>query len=191
MRFVCAGTRYKLENNNCATIERMNDDVNSLSRLFGEIKVNSPRPVSARTGYGPILASHVTQEKNTKATDTKKAKKATPKRTRRTKTVKGRGTVERNGMNVERTQRTQRTQRKKANPGFVSVPSTDLEWISALRAHGYTDVYEMRGKTVLKPPPAATGLSRRSMHKTGETRAERRIRGARYKLMEEGRKRYK
>lgn len=184
MRFVCAGTRYKLENNICATIERMS--INSLSKLLKDFHIgNSPSSFSPGNRYGTNLASYTGRQNTTKkATDTKKTKKLKTK-TRRAKTVKGPG-----GMNEERPQRTQRTQRKKANPGFVTLSSTDVEGISALLAHGYTAVHEMRGKTVLKPPPAATALSRRrSRRKTGTSRAALRIEERRKELMADWRKR--
>lgn len=180
MRFVCAGTRYKLENNNCAIIERMS--INSLSRLLKGFHIgNSPSSFSPGNRYGRNLASYTgTQNKTKRATTTKRATKVKGTRTRRAKTVKGRGTVERNGMNVERTQR-KRTKTQKAKSDLVTLPSNAN--ISGYLANGYTVERVTRRLTVLKPPPAATALSRRTRRKTGKSRAENRINRIRKELM--------
>jgi len=168
MRFVCAGTRYKLENNNCATIERMS--MNSLSKLLKDFHIgNSTSSFSPGNRYGRNLASYTKR-----ATHTKRATKVKSKGTRRAKTVKG------PGMNVESTKR---KQTKKANPGFVTLPLNAN--ISGYLASGYTVERETRRTITLKPPPAATALSHRSSRsrRTGMSRAQNRIHRARLKLI--------
>jgi len=176
MRFVCAGTRYKVENNKCAKIERMS--MNSLSRLLKGFRIgNSPGSFSPGNRYGKNLASYAgTQNKTKRATYAKKAKKAKRKSsTRRAKTVKGLG------MNVERTQKRAKTQKKRE--GLLTLPSTAN--ISSYLASGYKVERELRGKIMLKPPPAATALSRRSSRRRnkGTSRAQNRINRARAELM--------